>query len=409
MEMNIGIIGYGKMGSAIFKLLTNTPHHIFVLNRSEEKAKEREEKFFKGLERSLKRGAISEEMFAKQKGSVKFIHRWEDLATADIVIETATEIYEEKVDIFHRVESVIDKNAVLVTNSSSNPIKALSEELRYQERFCGLHFFHPVLIINLVEIIKWKEDQTELVGFLKDFCNQIGKKSIVVMDQPSSVINSILSYSYVEALYVLEEGLALPSTIDDISKRFFYIGPCESMDTIGFDFFIDALKRVAVPGSILPLYWEGASQAELSETDTGGRGGFHVPKLFWRLLSENRLGRKVSKGLYVYQGDKPVDDAPEFYIDPERYASFGSLSERNELIAKRILYSVFNGSIYSLQREITSLEDLDVGMREVLHMREGPFTMMRRMGQKKVKEDFDFLAQIAGKRFRQTSLEFLNQ
>lgn len=407
--MNIGVIGYGKMGSAIFKLLTNNPCNILVLNRSEEKAKDREEKFFKGLERSLKRGAISEEIFSNKKDSVEFIHRWEDLAKADIIIETATESYEEKADIFRKLESVVDKNAALVTNSSSNPIKALSEELRYKERFCGLHFFHPVLIINLVEIIKWKDDQTGLVSFLKDFCDQIGKKSIVVMDQPSSVINSILSYSYVEALYILEGGLALPSTIDEIAKRFFYIGPCESMDTIGFDFFIDALKKVAIPGSILPLYWEGASQAELSETDTGGRGGFHVPKLFWKLLSENRLGKKVSQGLYLYRGEKPIDDVPEFYIDPDRYAPFGSMSERNELIAKRLLYSIFNGSIYSLEKEITSLEDLDVGMKEVLHMKEGPFTMMRMMGQKKVKEDFDFLTQRVGKRFRQTSLEFLNQ
>lgn len=407
--MNIGLIGYGKMGSAIFKLLANKPHNITVFNRSEEKAKDREEKFFKGLERSLKRGAISEEVFSKQKDSVKFIHRWEDLATANIVIETATESYEEKVDILHKVESVVDKNAVLVTNTSSNSIKALSEELRYKERFCGFHFFYPVLIINLVEIIKWKDDQTELVSFLKDFCNQIGKKSIVVMDQPASVINSILSCSSVEALYILEEGLALPSAIDEISRRFFYIGPCESMDVIGIDFFLGALKRAATPGSAVPINWENPSSAELSETDTGGREGYHVPKLFWRLISENRLGKKVSKGLYLYQGERPVDDLPEFYIDPDQRFPFIETKERNELIAKRILYSMFGGSVYCLQKGWVSLEDLDVGMKEVLHMKEGPFTMMRMIGQKKVKEDFDFLTQNVGGRFRQTNFDFLSQ
>lgn len=407
--MNIGIVGYGKMGSGIFKWLSSKPYDINILNRSEEKARDREEKFFKGLERSLKKGAISEEMFFKKKDSIKFIHRWEDLATADIIIETATESYEEKVDILRRLESVMGKNSVLVTNTSSYSIKALANELRYKERFCGLHFFYPVFIIDLVEIIKWKDDQTELVSYLKDFCKQMGKKSIVVMDQPGSIINAILGYPYVEALYILEEGLALPSIIDEIARWSFYIAPCESIDIVGIDFFIEVLKTAGIPGGVLPLLQEGASQVELSEIDTGGRGGFHVPKLFWRLLSENRLGKKVSKGLYLYQGKKPVDDLPEFYIDPDRHSPFGNVSERNKLIAKRLLYSIFNGSIFGFQKGMSSLPEIDLGMKEVLHMKEGPFTMMRMIGQKKVKEDFDFLTQSFGKRFKQTTFEFFNQ
>jgi 3-hydroxybutyryl-CoA dehydrogenase len=407
--MNIGIIGYGRMGSSIFRLLAGKPHNITVLMRSEEKAKDREKKFFRGLERSLKRGAITEDEYVRKKESLKFTHRVEDLASADLVTETAVEDYQQKLNIFRKLESVINRKAVLVTNTSSISIEELAQELRYKERFCGLHFFYPVLLIDLVEIIRCADTPMELVSFLKDFCESIDKKPIVVHDAPGSVVNATLAYYYGEALYILEEGLALPSKVDELAKWIFYIGPCESMDVIGIDFFIEALERAATLGSFSPIRWTGSSQMELSKTATGGREGFFVPYLFGKLISENRLGKKVSKGIYLYQREKAVDDEPEFYVNPNRSCSYENIDKDQELIAKRLLYSIFNGSLYSLKKGMSSIEELDFGVKEVLQMKEGPFTMMRAIGMEKLKEEFDFLTRTAGKRFRQTTFEFLNE
>lgn len=407
--MNIGIIGYGKMGSGIFRLLSSKPHNITVVARSEEKANQYENRFFKALERSFKRGALAEEEFSRQKESLKFTHRMEDLASAELVTEAAVEDYQEKVEIFRKLESVVDKNTLLVTNTSSISIKNLAQALDHRHRFCGLHFFYPVMLVDLVEIIRSPDTPIDLVDFLKDFCQRIGKKPIVVYDAPGSVINAILAYCYAEALYILEEGLALPSKVDELAKRSFYIGPCESMDVIGIDFFIGALENAATPGSISPIRWTEHPQTELSSAVTGGREGFFVPHLFRKLISENRLGKKVSKGIYVYERDKPVDDRPEFYVDPARFDLSEQMRDLEDLVHKRLLYAIFNGSLYSLKRGMSSMEELDLGVKEVLHMKAGPFMTMREIGAQKLREEFDFLTQNVGKRFRQTTYEFLKE
>jgi 3-hydroxybutyryl-CoA dehydrogenase len=406
--MNIGVVGSGKMGSAIFRLLSTKSHKVTLLAIDEEEAEKNKKRYLKGLMRSLKKGSLTEDEFLKKKESVWFTHRVEDLSLSEMVIEAIFEDYDEKAAIFRKLESVVDKKAILVTNTSSISINELGKEFRYGERFCGLHFFYPVLLLRLVEIIKGSDTPEELVCFLRDFCESIGKRAIAVDDAPGSVINAILAYYYVEALYILEEGNVLPSRIDELAERFFYVGPCESIDVIGIDFFIGALERAATPGSLLPLRWNEVSQAEIPKEDTGGREGFYIPSLFQKLISENRLGKKISKGIYLYEKDKAFDDAPQFYVKP------GCTSPRvgmefDELIAKRLLYSIFNGSIYSAKRDMVSMEDLDFGIKETLLMKEGPFTMMKAIGEKKLKEDFSWLAENVGKRFSQRDFKFMEE
>lgn len=408
--MNIGIIGYGKMGSAIFRLLANKPHDLIVLIRDEEKTRFNERRFFKRLERSLKRGTLEKDEFLKKKESLRFTHRLEDLASAEIVIEATPENYEGKVNVFNKLEEVVDKSAVIVTNTSSIPIQDLVQNLKYRDRFCGLHFFHPVPLIGLVEIIKWADTPDNLIQYLRDFCKPIGRQAIVVNDAPGSAINAILAYYYVEAAYILEEGLALPSKIDELAKRFFYIGPCESMDVIGLDFFTEALERAATRRNSLPRHPGEDSHHKLSRPETAGTAGNDIPYLFRKLISQNRLGKQVSGGIYIYQKERPVDDTHEFYMNLDRVRTIpDNAHERDELISKRLLYSIFNGSMDSLQRAISSVEELDLGMKEVLLMKEGPFTMMKAIDEKELIQNFAFLSQNIGKRFKQTNFEFLKE
>lgn len=403
--MHIGIIGYGKMGAAIFRLLSGKPFNVTVLFRTEEKARSNEKKFFRSLERSLKRGSLTRAEFSNKKQAFKFTHRWDDLTLTDLVIETANENYGEKVAIFRRLESVVDKNTALVTNTSSISIEKLANELKYNKRFCGLHFFFPVLLMNLVEIIKWKNTSDDIVDFLRNFCKSINKKSITVVDGPASVINTILCYYYTEALYMLEEGIASPARIDQIAKKIFYIGPCESLDVIGIDFFINGIMTEFFNKNYECLLTEDF-QTELSSGDSGGREGFHLPYLFRKLLSENRLGKKVSRGIYLYDREKPLDDKPEFYLNPNLPPGEVTISDSEGLIEKRLLYSIFSGCLYSYRQKMATLEDLDFGIKEVLHTKEGPFTMMKRSGYQKLKEEFEFLTENVGTRFNQANFDF---
>ena len=404
--MNVGIIGTGKMGSAIFKLVSNRPDNITLLAVDRDEAERHEKKYFKGLKRALRRGKLTEDEFRNKRESIRFTHRIEDLSSAEMVIEAIFEDYDKKTAIFHKLESVVGEKTILVSNTSSISIKDLANGLQYGDRFCGLHFFHPVLMLALVEIIRGPQTSDQLVGFLKKFCESLGRRGIVVDDAPGSVVNAILAYYYVEALYILEEGYALPSRVDELAKQFFYVGPCESMDVIGMDFFIGALERAATPGSLSPLRWTDDCQSEISKEDTGGREGFYIPSLFRKLISEDRLGRKRSKGIYLYEKDKPVDDIPQFYAGSAGSA-WGIDMEPDELIPRRLLYSILNGAIYSAERGMCSIEDLDFGVKEVLLMKEGPFTTMRSMGMERVKEDFNFLARNVGKRFKQRDFKFI--
>ena len=394
------------MGAAIFRLVSSRPFDITLLAIDREEAKRHEEKYQRALKRASRREGLSDDEFRKRRESVRFTHRIEDLSSCEMVIEAIFEDFDEKAAIFRELESVVDKNTILVSNTSSISIKELAEGLEYADRFCGLHFFHPVLLLALAEIIRGPDTPDKLVGFLKGFCENLGRRAIVVEDAPGSVLNAILAYYYVEALYILEEGCALPSRVDALARKLFYVGPCESMDVIGIDFFMGALRRSASPGSLLPLRWDEVAQIEIPREHAGGREGFCFPTLFHKLISQNRLGKKTSKGIYLYEKDRALDDRPQFYANPSG-SSCDVNMRSDELISKRLLYSILNGVIYSAQRGICSMEDLDFGVKEVLLMKEGPFTIMNAMGEKKVREDFDFLSGKVGKRFKQPDLKFM--
>lgn len=399
--MHVGIVGTGKMGSALLKLLASTPYHITVLTRSADKAEKSRRKYFKKIDREFKRGGISEEKYNHIKAVRKFTHKIEELAGCQLVIESIVEDFEAKTSLFRKLESVVNKDAILATNTSAIPISNLAEKLLYKNRFCGLHFFHPVFMMNLVEIIRRADTQPRLIELVKDFSRQIGKKPIVVLDGPGSVLNIILVYYYLEAFYILESGLALPLEIDKLAKQYFYTGPCESVDTIGIDLFVTALKIQSRPDSICPVRWTDDPLEEVDSEKSGGRKGFYVPHLFRKLIAENHREAGVAKGVYDFE------DKPGFYLNEtgmtSRVTSNASRKEK-DLIAKRLLYALFNGAIDAVQKGMSSVEELDTGLKEVLWMNQGPFAMMKKIGREKVQEDFDYLLNNVGKRFTQTAL-----
>ena len=403
--MKIGIVGYGKMGSGIFKLLAGKDFDITVYVRKEERRRKYEDKYLKGLERACKRGRITREQLEEKKSRIQFTSDYKDLEDSDLVIETAVEDFDQKSLIFAKLEEVTGRDSVLVTNTSSISIGKLARSFRYPDRFCGFHFFYPIPLINLVEIVKASNTSPETIDFLKDLSARIGKLSITVRDAPGSVINAILAYYYAEALYLLEEGWLPPSRIDELAKRYFYVGPCESIDVIGVDFFVHALQIGSTPEGLCPIVLD-REVGEISPEAVGGREGFHVPRLLPKLIAENRLGRKVSRGIFLYDREKPVDDILEFYRDPDR-ANPGQAQQDEELAAMRLLYAVFNGTLFSLYKQMATPEDLDTGVREILQMEVGPLSMIKMWGVEEVRKNFEFLESRVGKRFSQKGLELL--
>jgi 3-hydroxybutyryl-CoA dehydrogenase len=395
---HVGIIGYGKMGVAIFKLFAARPYSITVVTKTRQKALDAADGFFKKLERSFKRKSISEQTYYFQKSAIRFSHCLEDLASADLVIEAASEDFQFKAAIFNRLESYVDPHALIVTNTSSLSIRELSLGFRYPNRFCGFHFFNPLPLINLVEIVKTDRSAPELIAKLRFVSKEIGKFSILVDDAPGSVINAILAYYYIEAVYLLEDGVMLPSEIDRVAKQFFYVGPCESLDIIGIDFFVSASKNAIQAGTIYPIRQYLKDRGNEPDFQVDASAEIRLPFLLQKLMTDGRWGRKVSKGIYCYE-DAAMDEAMSFYQEPGRSSSAVETAEGDSLAALRLLYAIFNGCLFSLFHQMASREDIDSGMKEILHMKKGPFAMMKDIGIATLEKNFDFLHQHAGNRF----------
>ncbi len=405
--MKIGVLGYGKMGAAIAGLLQNQGYDLTVVECDTAKMARGERRFTKRLKRNYKRGDISESEFQKRKQALVFTEDIGALAQTDLVIESIIEDVSVKREIFHNIEKIVPDTTILTSNTSSVSIEAIAGELNRPERFCGFHFFYPVPLIDMVEVIRHSGTSDTVVERLRHMGDRIGKPAAVVADAPGSVINAILAYYYVEALYILEEGRMLPSRIDQLARKFFYVGPCESIDIIGVDFLRKALEIAATPGSLSPIRWDDPDQAELTKAETGGREGFYVPFLFRKLVDEKRIGKAAGKGVFLYDNGRPVDDDIRFYINPNRSADSQADTATDEIVAKRLLYAIYNGAIYSLNRKMAAMEDLDLGLKQVLQASQGPFASMNASGKHNVKNDFTFLAEKIGIRFRQEHFAFL--
>ena len=397
--MNVAVVGAGKMGAEIFRLLTRCPLDVTLYARRTESAREHARKHLKDLRRSVRRGTMTEADAAARQVAVRVTDRLADLASADLVIEAIAEDLEQKSALFRDLENVIRPDTALLTNTSSLSIEALAAGLRRPERFCGLHFFHPVLLIALAEIITWNGVSDALVETVMDFCRRISKIPMRVVDGPGSIVNSVLANYYTEAFYILEDGQALPSKIDALAARFCSFGPCESADVVGLDLFITGLQNATEMGAFFQTKPPDSASRALTTEECAGRSGFYVPYLFPVLMQARRFGRKTSAGLYLYEGDQPIDDDLSFYADPSRPLAQED-RQTDELLAKRLLYAVFNGVLYCLHASSASKEDLDLGMKEVLLMQKGPFGLMRQLGVEQVRADFDLLAETVGERFR---------
>ena len=378
--MKIGIIGYGKMGKGIFNLFSSLNFEVTVLIRENDKAINFQVQVDRRLRRALKKGLINEDQFQKKSTTLLFSQNLEDLGNCDLVIETITEDAKEKVTLFQKLGPLLSPRAIMVTNTSSLSINELAGKIKNNERFCGFHFFNPIPLVNIVEIIKWKNVSNETVNFLSDLAYRIGRKAIIVNDACGSGINDVLMYYYAEGIYLLEQGFATPSQIDKAAKAFNTFGPCESIDIIG-----------------IPL------TAKIMENKfKRSKEGLVRSSLLYSLISQNRLGKDCGKGLYTYSGETLEEDTPEFYIHEGQKHSRPDSINNEAFILNRLFYSILNGFFYNLSKGTCSQENLDRGIKEVLGMPKGPLALIESIGKDKMREELDSLADHVGVRFRQT-------
>jgi 3-hydroxyacyl-CoA dehydrogenase/enoyl-CoA hydratase/3-hydroxybutyryl-CoA epimerase len=248
------------------------------------------------------------------------------VAKADVIIEAIFENVEAKRAIYRDVEARMKPDAVLATNTSSIPLETLTKSLKQPERLVGIHFFNPVAMMPLVEIVAAKSTSERTLQQATAFTQHIGKLPLPVKSSPGFLVNRILMPYLVEAFTLYEEGVA-PEAIDKAATDFgMPMGPVELADTVGLDICLSVAQNLS------DAY------------------GFTVPPGLNRFVKAKHLGKKSGRGFYQYKKGKPVQDKDVDLGD-------------QKMIQNRLVFRFLNEAAACLREKIVADRDLlDAGI-----------------------------------------------
>jgi len=277
----IGIIGAGTMGSGIAQVAAIEGLDVVLVDNSEAAL----EKGLANVTRNLDRLVAKEKLTATDKGvAIKRITRsvgYNSLRSADLVIEAATENPALKTTILRQIDQLVRPDAIIATNTSSISITRLASEIGRPERFIGLHFFNPVPVMPLVEVVRGLQTSDATHEAVEALAQQLGKTPITVKNSPGFVVNRILLPMLNEAFFVLAEDEADATSIDDAMKLGCNhpIGPLALADLIGLDVLLSVMQTIH---------------------DEFDDSKYRPAPLLKELVAAGYFGRKSGRGVYRY-------------------------------------------------------------------------------------------------------------
>ena len=281
---NVLVIGAGFMGGGIAQVVAQGGYTVYVQDINPESLERTMAQIKWSTEKLASKGRIKDTAKAVQER----INVVKDLSIApkcQWVIEVVFEDEKMKQDLFKDLDAACPVETILASNTSSIPITRLASLTRHPERVVGLHFFGPVPMMRLVEVIKGEKTSDAVFKKSVDLINSIGQYPVKVMkDIPGFIMNRVSGVAFREALYLVENGIA---TVEDVDKGMHFgfnwnIGPFEIADNAGIDTYVRVGKSFAALGA-----GDIAAASPLME----------------KMLKAGRLGRKVGKGFYDYTPD----------------------------------------------------------------------------------------------------------
>jgi len=361
---HVHVIGGGIMGGDIASWCAIQGYSVTVQDQDPER-----------LAQTIKRAQYSfKKKFKRDRRAIRDAndrlmadHRGSGVARADIVIEAIFEDAAVKRTLYESIEPIMKDSAILATNTSSIKLEDLSSCLKNPGRLVGLHFFNPVALMPLVEIIRGNETDETVVQQALAFAKNIGKLPLAVKSSPGFLVNRILMPYILEAVTMVDEGIA-PEVIDKAATDYgMPMGPIELADTVG----LDICKSVA---NIL-------SEAL----------GLPLPENL-KQLSDKKLGKKTGEGFYKYKNNKPLKNKSATYANPQQ-------------VQDRLVLRLVNEATACLREGIVDENELiDAGVifgTGFAPFRGGPLEYMRSTGVEKLSETMQQLHSEFGERFKQ--------
>ena len=277
----VGVVGAGTMGNGIAQVFSSSGFEVVMRDVGQAQLDRGLVGIQKSLGKFVEKGKLSQEDSEAALGRITTTTDLSDMKECDLVVEAIFENFDAKASAFRELDSLLGPEAILASNTSSIDITRLAAVTSRPDRFIGMHFFNPVPLMSLVEIIRGLATSDETYGTVRDLATKLGKTPVEVKDYPGFVSNRVLMPMINEAIFTLFEGVASKEDIDTVMKLGMNhpMGPLTLADFIGLDVCLD----------ILYVLYDGFKDPK-----------YRPCPLLVKMVQAGKLGRKTGEGFYKY-------------------------------------------------------------------------------------------------------------
>lgn len=336
--IKVSVIGAGTMGAGIAQIAATNGHKVCLYDSFDGAIETAETKLKKILDRLVEKERITQQDNEVILGRINFTKDIKDVSGSGLVIEAIIENLEIKQKVFTEIESLVDEDCIIASNTSSLSIASIASALKKAERVVGIHFFNPAPLMPLVEIIPAVQTSEDTLTKAKTIINSWKKVTVIAKDTPGFIVNRVARPFYGEALRIYEEGVADFATIDWAMREIggFRMGPFQLMDYIGNDINYTVTETV-----FTAFYFDSRYKPSFTQK---------------RMMEAGYLGRKSGRGYYDYSADTPkaIEDR-----------------ELGKIILWRVLVMLVNEAADALFLNIATKEDIDLAMTKGVNYPKG--------------------------------------